>query len=276
MFGGAEVRATHPALRYYGGKWRIANWVIKHFPAHTCYCEPFGGGASVLLRKEQVAFEVYNDLDKGVCTFFRMLRERPDELIRAIELTPYSREEYERAYDHTDDPLEQARRLFVRSWQGYGGPRHRSMTGWKVQKRSWHSGRADQLSEWQHAKDLWRTVERLERVQLENDQALKVIRRFDGPETLFYCDPPYPSETRNARWCKISYQHEITGQDHYHLANVLKKIDGYAVISSYPNAAYDELFVDWHRAERRANTMNGTSAREVLFVSPRTAGALGL
>lgn len=129
------MNATHPALRYFGGKWRLAKWIISHFPAHNCYVEPYGGGGSVLLRKEPSPFEVYNDLDSGLVSFFRLLRERPEDLIRAIELTPYSREEFMRAYEHSEDPLESARRLFVRSWQGYGGPRHQSSTGWKLPRQ---------------------------------------------------------------------------------------------------------------------------------------------
>src|SRR5574343_303278 len=102
---------TRPALRYFGGKFRLAPWIISQFPPHTVYVEPFGGGGSVLLRKLPAYHEVYNDLDGDVVNFFRVLREQPDELLRAIDLTPYSREEQRQAFDANDEPssLDRAR-----------------------------------------------------------------------------------------------------------------------------------------------------------------------
>lgn len=79
------MKPTRPALRYYGGKWRIGQWVISHFPAHECYVEPYGGGASVLLQKARSPLEVYNDLDGAAVNFFRVLRERQGELARSVE-----------------------------------------------------------------------------------------------------------------------------------------------------------------------------------------------
>jgi DNA adenine methylase len=89
----------------------LAPWIIGHFPVHGCYVEPFCGAASVFLRKTPAEFEVINDLDGDVVNFFRVLRERTDEFIEAIENTPYSREEYRLAWLPVDDALERARRL---------------------------------------------------------------------------------------------------------------------------------------------------------------------
>lgn len=270
------VALKRPALRYYGGKWRLAPWIIRHFPDHQCYCEPFAGSAAVLLRKPASQFEIYNDLDGAMVAFFKLLRERPEELIHQLNLTPYSRAEYNLAYEPSSDDMEKARRLFVLAWQGFGGPRKQMRTGWKYQRRAWHSGRADQITEWLQARQLLPIVERLSAVQFENDDALRVIHRFDSEKTLFYCDPPYPADTRNQRWSKSAYTFEINGEDHYHLCNVLKKIKGFAVISTYPNDLYEELFADWIRKERTAQTMNKSIGREVLYISPRTADALSL
>lgn len=112
---------TRPALRYYGGKWAIAPWVIQHLPPCTTYVEPFGGAGSVLLQREPVPIEVLNDLDSNTVNFFRVLRERTGELLRAIEFTPYSREETYLALEPSDDPLERSRRFYVRSWQTMHG-----------------------------------------------------------------------------------------------------------------------------------------------------------
>lgn len=263
-----EVPVERPLLRYYGGKWRLASWIIKHFPEHECYVEPFGGAASVMLRKAPSRFEVYNDLCGDVVNFFRMLRERRRELVQALRHTPYAREEFNLSCEPSSDDLERARRFFVMAWQGYGGPRKQRLTGWKIQKRSWHSGRADQLTEWKQAKGICRAARRFENVQIERDDALKVIRRFDTPSTLFYCDPPYPTDTRNARWSKRAYNHELGAYDHVHLANLLRQIQGRAVISTYPNRLYDEMFEGWTKKERTAQTMNKTVATEVIYISP--------
>jgi DNA adenine methylase len=268
------LRVERPLLRYYGGKWRLAPWIISHFPKHICYVEPFGGAASVLLRKEPSQFEVYNDLDQEVVNFFRVLRTQPRELFRALKYTPFAREEFEASYFPAADPVERARQFFVMAWQGYGGPRREKRTGWKNQARAWHSGRADQMSEWKQAKQITQAVKRFENVQIENDDALKVIQRFDTPETLFYCDPPYPALTRNRRWAKTAYSEEIGGQDHLHLANLLQVVKGFAIISTYPNEMYDEVFSKWKKVTKTAQTMNKTIATEVLYISPRTAEAL--
>lgn len=259
---------TRPILRYYGGKWRLASWIIAQFPEHQCYVEPFGGAASVLLRKPPSPFEVYNDLDGDVVNFFRVLRERPRELLRVLQFSPYSRQEFDCSYAPSADPLERARQFFIMAWQGYGGPRREKITGWKIQKRGWESGRADQITEWNTAKEILTAARRFLDIQIESDDALKVIQRFDTPHTLFYCDPPYPADTRNAKWSKRAYTCELGGQDHLHLANLLQRIQGRAIISTYPNVMYDELFQGWIRKEKTCRTMNKTIATEVLYISP--------
>lgn len=116
------MTVTRPALRYLGGKWRLAPWILRHFPPHRVYVEPFGGAASVLIRKPRSQGECYNDLEGGVVNLFQVLRD-PDlcaDLCRAIDLTPFARDEYDRAFETTADPVEAARRLIVRSYMGHG------------------------------------------------------------------------------------------------------------------------------------------------------------
>ncbi|MEY6717541.1 DNA adenine methylase [Enterobacter hormaechei] len=117
-----SVSIKHPAIRYHGGKFRLASWIISHFPEHRCYVEPFGGGASVLLKKQASEAEVYNDLDGDVVNLFRVLRnpETAKQLIEACTLTPYSRDEFNCAYEDSDNRVEQARRLIVRATMGFG------------------------------------------------------------------------------------------------------------------------------------------------------------
>jgi len=108
-----------PLVRYHGGKWKLAPWIISHLPRHRVYVESFGGGASVLLRKPRSYAEIYNDLDGEIVNLFRMARDHGAELVRVCELTPFARDEFAHAYDSSADPLEQARRTLIRAFMGF-------------------------------------------------------------------------------------------------------------------------------------------------------------
>lgn len=253
---------SRPALRYYGGKWRLAPWIISHFPAHECYVEPFGGAASVLLRKQPSAVEVWNDLDGEVVNFFRVLREHTEEFMRLVEMTPYSRAEYEQSFDRSDDPIEQARRFYVRSWQGYG-----AHTGWRG---SWRVVRDDKRGRspadgWNNVEHLWTVARRLKSVFIESADALEVIERFDNPGTLFYVDPPYVGETRAK---KHRYNYEMSEDDHAKLAAALSDVDGMVVLSGYLSSMYDEWYGDWECITKEAQTNGNVARTEALWLNP--------
>lgn len=262
-------------LRYYGGKWQLAPWVIEHFPDHECYVEPFGGGASVLLRKEPSPVEVYNDLDEIVVTFFRVLRERPEELLRALELTPFSRAEVKKALqdvrgqDNTDlataRELERARQFYVLSRQAQGGPSRQHSSGWRFARTQTRGN--DTIEEWTKLDHLLVVAARLRRVQLECDQAVPVIKRFDTPRTLFYVDPPYvrSSRTHDRRGM---YRHEMSDGDHKELAQVLHQAKGMVLVSGYPSTLYDELYGDWQLITCRGVNNAGKYTTECLWLSP--------
>jgi DNA adenine methylase len=111
-------------------------------------------------------------------------------------------------------------------------------------------------------------------VQIERHDALTVIRRFDGPATLTYTDPPYPAATHSARWRAAAHTHELTDDDHRRLADVLRAVGGMAVVSGRRCALYDELYGDWIRVEHRARTLAAMLATECLWLSPRAAARL--
>lgn len=259
---------TQPAVRYHGGKWGLADWIMDHMPPHRVYVEPYGGGGSVMLRKEPSDLDVYNDLDRGIVSFFRVLRERPDDLVRAIELTPFALAELDLSYEPTNDPLEAARRLYVRAWQGRGSPRGTWRAGWRRQVQP---DGPSALFAWQRPLDnLYAIAVRLRQVQLDQDDALRCILRYDSPATLFYCDPPYVAETRG-RWATTAYQHEMTTEDHERLAETLMSIQGMALVSGYACDLYDRLYASWARVERVTQADTGARRVEVLWISPNVA-----
>jgi DNA adenine methylase len=260
-----------PPLRYHGSKWSLAPWIIQHLPTHRIYVEPYAGGASVLLRKPKSAIEIYNDLDGQIVNLFRVLRDgvRARELLRQMRLTPFSRAEYEESWIVADDPIEQARRLLVRSAMGHGTTA--ATAGWRTGWRNYHGDQrhAPPSSDWSNLPDaLEATIERLRDVMIECRPALAVIEEYDGPDTLFYVDPPYLAETRHERYATAAYRHEMTADDHADLARALSALKGMAVVSGYASAQYDEIYAGWQRVERGARADGGSARTEVLWISP--------
>ena len=253
---------------YHGGKFGMAKRIISYFPPHGCYVEPFGGGMGVLLQKDPVAHEVYNDIDGDVVHFFRMLRDRPDDLIRAIELTPYAREELDLSNEMEGDEIERARRFYVRSWQGRGGPTAQWKSGWRFIRNPSHHSAA---SSWNNTERLWAIVARLKLVQIEHDSFERVINRFDTPDTLFYCDPPYLPNTRSDKWSKDAYTYELEGEAHTLLAEILNSIEGMAVVSHYPCDEYMAFYKGWEYIEFEAKIDVGGLATEGLWLNPRAS-----
>lgn len=256
---------TRPALRWHGGKWKLAPWIISHFPAHRVYVEPFGGAASVLLRKEPSYAEVYNDLDKSVVGLFRVLRsDRASDLIEALRLTPFSRVEFAEAYTASDDPVEQARRLVIRSFMGFGSNGHNRSTGFRANSN--RSGTTPS-HDWQNYPDsLALIVSRLAGVTIERKDAKAVMAQHDGAETLHYVDPPYVFETR-ADLSK-DYAYELSDDDHTELLTFLRGLRGMVILSGYPSGLYDNALADWRRVERKALADGARERTEVLWINP--------
>ena len=266
-----EVRLKTPPLRYYGGKWKIAPWIISYFPAHNTYVEPFGGGAGVLLRKDPSFIEIYNDIDLGVVNFFRVLRERPDDLVRVLELTPYSRYEFTHArggYEDCDD-LEKARRFFISSSQGRGRGGKLEEGGWQFSSRKSASSPITKsyVAMIDHLKQV---ACRLRRVQIECDDALAVIKRFDDPGALFYIDPPYVADTRCLRWRSDGYVNEYSDDQHRELSESLHQVSGNVVLSGYPSGLYSDLYRDWNFVEKGVVKNNGSKGREMIWMNRAT------
>lgn len=259
-----KLKINRPALRYFGGKWRIAPWIVSNFPTHVSYVEPFCGAASVLLQKTPSKLETINDKDLEVVNFFSVLRNNTDQLIREIELTPYSRYEYWNAYKPTDDPVESARRYYIRSWFGRGGMRKES-GGWRFLVTNARGGSV--VDDWRRIGHLRLIVERLQMVQIENDDAFTIIERYDTPDTLFYVDPPYLFSTRGKRW-KAAYKYELSDADHSRLAELLNQVSGMVVLSGYQSNLYNELYKGWICKSKTDRKENLKTSTECLWISP--------
>lgn len=263
------MSVTHPLLRYHGGKFRMAHRIFEHFPEHRVYVEPYGGAASVLLRKPRSYAEVYNDMDGEVVGLFRVLRNpaQARELIRLVHLTPYAREEFDLSYITDGDPIEQARRTLFRFAAGYAtGAQLDWGTGFRNNTTRAGSTPADVWVNMPQA--LEGIVERLRGVTIEQKPALEILQIFDNPQTLFYCDPPYLPETRNARNAGRTYNHEMTAEDHEAMATALHQVEGFVVLSGYSSSLYDELFSGWRRIEFAAHADGARDRVECLWISP--------
>lgn len=258
---GNLLNVKRVVLRYHGGKWRLAPWLIPQMPEHTVYCEPFGGGASVLLRKPRAKAEIYNDLDSSVVHVFRILRNKRTarELERRIRLTPFAREEFEACYEKDLDRIDAAQKIIMRSFMGFSSDActREHATGFRAKKNR------GQLAshEWQTYPDAIETfVDRLRGVVIENRHAFEVIRTYDSPQTLFLIDPPYLLSTRGNK-DHHGYRHELSTADHRMLAMLLHQVKGKVLMCGYWSHLYADLYKGWHFDEV-LHYANGAHARQ--------------
>lgn len=237
---------SRSALRYFGGKWALAPRIIEHMPAHRVYVEPFGGAASVLLRKPRSKIEVYNDLDDEIVGIFWVMQspEKCRELFRLLKRTPYARREFEIAFQASTDPIIRAQRAIIRAYMSFHhtalfNPRKNTFANARHRTRSGS------------CKD-----------------ALDVIRVQDTDDALFFVDPPYVMSTRSKSAC---YRHEMSDEQHLALLDLLKSAKGHVMISGYASELYDDTLSDWRRLTRKhyaASGGNGPKERtEVLWIS---------
>lgn len=234
---------------WYGGKFSHLDWLLPLLPEAHHYCEPFSGSAAVLLNRAPSPVETYNDIDGEVVNFFRVLRDQPEEIMRAIALTPFSREEFYTAIHGSTvgiSHLEMARRFYIRARQTRTGLAQTATLGrWANCKNTSRSGMSGVVSRWLGGVDgLGEIAERLARVQIENRPALDLIRLYDDPGTVFYCDPPYVHSTRGD---SKAYGFEMDDAQHVQLAVTLNKIKGKAAVSGYRCDLMDTLFKGWRR-----------------------------
>lgn len=237
-----------PPFPYYGSKGRLAGWITDLMPEHRVYVEPFAGSAAVLFAKAPAAIEIINDLDGNVINFFRTLREREAELVRALRFTPYARDEYAAADldEPSLDDVERARRFLVRCTQGHNAAGSGSRAGWSNGIRRNQSQAATVVGLVDRLPDV---AERLRRVVVENRKATECIAAYDAADALFYVDPPYLLDTRATRGGEYRFD-TASELDHRSLALALHGVAGTVLLSGYASPLYDDLYGDWWRTER--------------------------
>ncbi len=253
-----------PVLRYFGGKFRLADWIISHLGDHRVYVEPFGGAASVLMKKPRSYGEVYNDLDDSLYSLFNVLGHKTNHLkLKAlVEATPFSRREFELAHVYHPDPVEKARRLIVRSFMGFGADSAtnlESKTGFRSNSNRSGTTPAHDWVNWpQHIPCFY---ERIKGVVIECKDAKEVMATHDSEDTVFYVDPPYHHATRRGG----RYKHEMDDRDHLELIQFLKTLQGRVLLSGYDSDMYDGL-LDWQKVTKEARADKAGKRLECLWV----------
>lgn len=238
-------------IRWLGGKSKLIKRLLPWFPRHSLYCEPFGGGASVLLAKKRAGREIYNDLDKRLYSLFFVLQDPNlfDQFYCRIQLIPYSREERKAAYliekalpDNTvvdyENIVDAATRAFILTRQSFGGLIDK--TAWGFVTTTITSGMAQATAQWiSTIKRLPEVHERLRTVLVTSEPWQSCVAEtelLEGP-TLIYLDPPYLPETRRDGY----YRHEMTREDHEELVKTVLQSPSMMVLSGYPNDVYRSL-----------------------------------
>lgn len=274
---GLEFRRRRPhgrrsiAFGWYGGKYSHLDWLLPLLPDCHHYCEPFGGSAAVLLNRQPSPVETYNDIDGEVANFFRVLRNKSAHLTRAIALTPFSREEFLIACMTNGERIsavERARRFFVRARQVRTGLAQTASIGrWANCKNTTRSGMSGVVSRWLGSiESLPGIAERLLRVQIENRPATELVRLYDANESLFYCDPPYPHQSRKD---VSAYGNEMSDEEHSDLSKTLHRAKGKVAVSGYRCELMDYLYRDFKRHDAPEKICHSvkTIRQEALWVN---------
>lgn len=265
-----------PMVRWLGSKWRLAPWIISQLPPHELYCEPYGGSASVLLRKPRAPIEVLGDRDDELLCLYGVLRD-PDLAARlrsACELTLYSDAEFRLAMQRLGpdaDPVERARRMVVRHAMQVS-PDVRGETQGTGFRRYTAQVRRVASVDWTSYPDAIPAIHaRLRGVVIERGPAVETMRRHDRPEALHYVDPPYVHATRSE--VRKGYAHELADADHAELLDCLLSLKGMVVLSGYACPLYDEALAGWQRVTREVTDHARMWRQEVLWLSPAAVKA---
>ncbi|MGN0817706.1 MAG: DNA adenine methylase [Candidatus Coproplasma sp.] len=248
-------------LKYPGGKWRIADWIISFFPKHKVYVEPYFGSGALFFRKEPSYIETINDINGDIVNLFKVCREQPEELAAALTFTPYSRNEYVSCYDTSvGNEVERARRLIVRHHQSFGTT-NSNLNTWR-NSQSANSPRT--AAEWKRLPNIVLEIsERLKDAQIECLDALKLIERYNSPDTLLYLDPPYMQGLRK----RGMYKYEMTDSQHEELISLILSSKSKIILSAYDNDLYNRSLKGWFTSEKHTTAQMGKHRIEKIYMN---------
>ena len=246
-------------FNYPGAKWTLQKKIVPLIPEHTTYIEPFFGSGAVFFNKPVSKIETINDLNGRVINFFEVCRKKPEELARLISLTPLSRQEQQAAYEVSTDPLEDARRLAVIGWQSIGGIQ-KHPTGWRSNIATYGSKNNREWSEL--PEKIYVVADRLKFAQIENQDALEILKRYDSEKVVAYVDPPYLTSLRSGKY----YQTEMEDEKHIDLLKILKDFKGKVILSGYDNELYNDYLEGWSKLDFQANAERGVR-KEVIWMN---------
>ena len=265
---------------YYGSKQRLASQMLRYLPEHHCWIELFGGSLALTMAKAPAPIEIVNDLDDEVVNVFEQLRHHSDDLVRQIELTPYSREEHSRSRYRlpTDSGLERARKFLVQAMMSINGVLGGNQGGFSVSNTYTREGREARVNRWRRYPDrLAAVVERLKDVRVERQEAGKLLGKFaDRPATAVYIDPPYLANRADG------YRVEAQCTNfHAALLEQAVKCSCMIMVSGYASALYQETLGQtgkW-RCVKLGTETQGTNGKryareEVLWLNPPAEHAL--
>lgn len=260
------------AFNYFGGKFTWLEYLYAYFPSEFIHLvDVFGGSFAVSLNYDANVIKTANEINCNITNFFEVLRDNEKELIQKLELTPCSKEEYNRCWEYNlaGDKVEAARRLYVRLRQSFfslGSARKNK--GWHMAKTQVNCNGGETVSKWNNSIPKLHDVakELRKNIQITNYDFLECIDRIDFSGAFFYCDPPYPYETRAS---KDDYLFEFTTQQHEALADKLHSIKGLAMVSSYNSDLYENLYSDWTKVEfpTKKNNIRSGEVQEVVWIN---------
>lgn len=261
-------------LKWPGAKWSIANKIIELIPKHKIYLEPFFGSGAIFFSKTPCNTEILNDLDNEVVNLFKCIRNKSDELAKLIYFTPYSREEYKESYDRSGSDVERARQFLIRANMARAGMQYYS-SSWR------HAGPVLGATCKQRVSGDWnklpeRILEaavRLKDAEIENTNALDLIKKYNRKDCLIYVDPPYLLSTRRQRYYNIEMTDE---QEHEELIKILKKHSGPVMLSGYDSDLYNDLLSDWHKKEINTMAEQGKKRVEIIWTNYELSNQISL
>lgn len=247
-------------LKYPGGKWRIAQWILSFFPEHRVYLEPFFGSGGVFFNKRPSYLETINDINGDIANLFEVCRNFPEELATLLNLTPYSRTEFVKCLEPSNNPIERARRTIVRYHQSFGTS-NSSKNSWKNTQTA---GGPRTATMWNYLPEtVIEVCSRLKYAQIENTDALVLIERYNNENTLIYLDPPYLQNLRK----KNIYKYEMSDKQHMDMIDLVRSNKSKIILSGYDNELYNSALNDWQTAELKTTAQFGLHRTEKIWMN---------